>query len=48
MCLFNVSVVWEDSVEIASSLYWTPDLAATFEAMHGYDIGKYTMLLSCE
>jgi len=31
---------------VASSLYWTPNLAATFKQMHGYDIGKYTMLLS--
>lgn len=40
------STVWEDSVEIASNLYWTPNLAETFKKMHGYDIGKYAMLLS--
>jgi hypothetical protein len=38
--------VWEDSVEIGSSLYWTPNLASTFKEMHGYDIGKYVFLLS--
>jgi hypothetical protein len=42
----KISLVWEDSVEIPSSLYWTPAFAATFKQMHGYDIGKYTMLLS--
>ncbi|KAM0138973.1 hypothetical protein ACHAO1_003305 [Botrytis cinerea] len=41
-------LVWEDSVEIKSSLYWTPDLAITFKEMHGYDIGKYAMLLATD
>lgn len=42
----KIPLVWEDSVEILSSLYWTPAFAATFKQMHGYDIEKYTMLLS--
>ncbi|KAF7898807.1 hypothetical protein EAE99_012363 [Botrytis elliptica] len=38
--------IWEDSVEIKSRLYWTPILANTFREMHGYDMGKYAMLLA--
>jgi uncharacterized membrane protein len=38
--------VWEDSVEILSPGFWTPNLQATFLAQHGYDIGKYVMLLA--
>ncbi|KAH7417837.1 hypothetical protein BKA64DRAFT_738388 [Cadophora sp. MPI-SDFR-AT-0126] len=38
--------IWEDSVEVRSSLFWTPDLANSFRKMHGYDIGKYAMLLA--
>lgn len=38
--------MWEDSVEISSSLYWTPELPTVFNRMHGYDIKKYVFLLS--
>lgn len=27
--------IWEDSVEIVSMVYWTPNLASTFESQHG-------------
>ncbi|KAH7409052.1 hypothetical protein BKA64DRAFT_773603 [Cadophora sp. MPI-SDFR-AT-0126] len=41
-----VLVNGEDSVEIRSQVYWTPELSETFKSMHGYDIGKYVMLLA--
>jgi hypothetical protein len=39
-------LVWEDSAEILSPGFWTPKLQATFLSQHGYDIGKYVMLLA--
>jgi hypothetical protein len=35
-------------VEVRSNLFWTPDLASSFKKMHGYDIGKYAMLLAID
>ncbi|KAH8588280.1 hypothetical protein B0O99DRAFT_485821, partial [Bisporella sp. PMI_857] len=37
--------IWEDSLEIYSTVFWTPKLQATFRKLHSYDIGKYAMLL---
>lgn len=33
-------------MEIDAVVNWTPALAATFESMHGYSIGKYAILLN--
>ncbi|PVH77692.1 hypothetical protein DL98DRAFT_534626 [Cadophora sp. DSE1049] len=38
--------IWEDSVEVPSALYWTPQLSKTFKSMHNYDVGGKIMLLS--
>ncbi|KAH7383434.1 secreted protein [Cadophora sp. MPI-SDFR-AT-0126] len=38
--------IWEDSVEVPSTLYWTPQLSKTFKSMHKYDVGVKIMLLS--
>ncbi|KAI1399275.1 hypothetical protein F4819DRAFT_465758 [Hypoxylon fuscum] len=38
--------VWEDSVEIPSYTYWTPDLEKIFQKEHNYSITKYLMLLA--
>ncbi|KAH6720879.1 hypothetical protein BKA61DRAFT_570522 [Leptodontidium sp. MPI-SDFR-AT-0119] len=38
--------VWEDSVEVPSALYWTPQLSKTFKSMHKYSVGANIMLLS--
>ncbi|GAM40137.1 hypothetical protein TCE0_037f12250 [Talaromyces pinophilus] len=39
------SYAWEDSMEIMSTLYWTPDLIDRFEKSRGYSITKYLPLL---
>ncbi|KAH9211658.1 hypothetical protein DL95DRAFT_254713, partial [Leptodontidium sp. 2 PMI_412] len=38
--------IWEDSVEVPSALYWTPQLSKTFKSMHKYSVGANIMLLS--
>ncbi|KAH8802586.1 hypothetical protein F5884DRAFT_738217 [Xylogone sp. PMI_703] len=38
--------VWEDSIEIFETAYWSPDLPAVFEQMHEYSISKYIPLLA--
>jgi hypothetical protein len=35
-------------VEIHTNTYWTPDLTRAFKKTHGYDIGKYVMLLAVD
>lgn len=42
----NCDLVWEDSVEIMSPSFWTPNLTTTFQQMHGYKIEPYVMLLA--
>ncbi|PVH76879.1 hypothetical protein DL98DRAFT_657077 [Cadophora sp. DSE1049] len=39
--------MWEDSLEISSTIFWTPKLQDTFKSVNGYDIDKYVMLLTC-
>lgn len=36
---------WEDSPEIPAPVYWTPDLLATFQRQHGYDLREYVPFL---
>ncbi|KAJ4296362.1 hypothetical protein N0V90_006407 [Kalmusia sp. IMI 367209] len=38
--------IWEDSVEIPTPIYWTPDLLASFEKQHDYDFRPYIPLLT--
>ncbi|KFZ03789.1 hypothetical protein V502_10661 [Pseudogymnoascus sp. VKM F-4520 (FW-2644)] len=40
--------IWEDSVEVASEVYWTPKLKDTFYKLNGYDVGKFVMLLTID
>ena len=38
--------VWEDSVEIATPTYWTPNFLAAFRQQNGYDLRPYVALLT--
>ncbi|KAI0839450.1 hypothetical protein F5Y06DRAFT_303174 [Hypoxylon sp. FL0890] len=38
--------IWEDSVEIPSYTYWTPEFPQLFENEHNYSITKYLPLLA--
>lgn len=37
--------IWEDSPEIPTGTYWTPELPKIFQEQHGYDIRRYLPLL---
>ncbi|KAK6001478.1 hypothetical protein QM012_002809 [Aureobasidium pullulans] len=37
--------IWEDSQEFTANVFWTPALADTFHAIHGYTINKYLPIL---
>ncbi|KAK6216503.1 hypothetical protein LQW54_003509 [Pestalotiopsis sp. IQ-011] len=39
------SYAWEDSIEIASTVYWTRNLSTNFMQDHGYDISKWLPIL---
>lgn len=39
------SYAWEDSIEIASTVYWTRNLSTNFLQDHGYDISKWLPIL---
>jgi hypothetical protein len=36
---------FEDSLELAANLFWTPDMLSRFRALRGYDVTKYLPLL---
>ncbi|KAH0342708.1 hypothetical protein KCU83_g9209, partial [Aureobasidium melanogenum] len=37
--------IWEDSQEFAANVFWTPALASTFQASHGYSVNTYLPIL---
>ena len=38
--------IWEDSPEISTPIYWTPDLLSIFKEQHGYDLRGYIPFLT--